>query len=141
IAFGLILNPQGLYTPRPTWNETNKYSCQIQIATHMMQAIMEFGCLHPCCYELYTNNLLKEKIGPPALEQLWNSTEGKSFSAIRNHFASSNCIQPGTNTPIVVYDKNRTPVALPKGATALDFAFTLDSRTGDHATDVIINNR
>ncbi len=141
IAFGLILNPKGMYTPRPTWNETNNYVCQIQIASRMMQAIMEFGCLHPCCYELYMNNIPKEKIGPPALEKLWNSTEGKSFSAIQNHFASSNSIQPGTNTPIVVYNKNRTPIALPKGATALDFAFTLDSRTGDHATDVIINNR
>ena len=141
IAFGLILKPQGLYSRALNWSAVDKYVCQLEIATYLMQAILEYGCLHPTCYQLYTNHLQKGKVDPPLLAQLLQKEEGRVYYAIQDYLVSNNRIYPNTNMPIVVYDKNRQPVALSKGATALDFAFALDSSTGEHTVAAIINNR
>jgi (p)ppGpp synthase/HD superfamily hydrolase len=141
IAFGLILKPEGPYTCDLDWGVVNKYVCQMEIATRLMQAILEYGCLHPDCYQLYTGPLQKRKSESAPLEYLWHGEEGRIYYAIQDYLVSSNRIHPDTNTPIVVYDKNRQPIALPRGATALDVAFALDSLTGEHAVDAIINNR
>ena len=45
------------------------------------------------------------------------------------------------NEDIVVYTPKGKPVSLPKGATALDFAFEVHSDVGEHAKYAIINNR
>jgi len=141
IAFGLILKPQGLYTQELDWSAVDKYVCQLGIATYLMQAILEYGCLHPSCYQLYTNHSQKGKMESPSLAQLWYRGEGKVHYAIQDYLMSKSHIHPNAHAPIVVYDKNRRSVALPKGATALDLAFTLDSLTGEHAVAAIINNR
>ena len=45
------------------------------------------------------------------------------------------------NEDIVVYTPKGRPVSLPKGATALDFAFEVHSDVGCHAKYAVINNR
>src|SRR6266487_4043549 len=140
IALGLILKPQGRYTQSLKWSESYTRICHLQIATPFMQAITWYGCLHPNYYQLYTNTSLQDEINPPSIQRLWTSEEGKVFQVL-NDFLSTRHPQVETKAPIVVYDKNRNPIALPKGATALDFAFELDVMVGDHAVEAFINTR
>jgi guanosine-3',5'-bis(diphosphate) 3'-pyrophosphohydrolase len=136
IALGLVLHPrtlraqgfQPIESPSPV-------VCQLQIATPIMQAITNYGCLYPRCYQLYT-------LDAPSLRQeylqSWSSVEGRTFQAILENFESE--WEP-TDTPITVYSKDRTSISLPKGATALDFAFAFDPAIGIHAVEAFINNR
>jgi (p)ppGpp synthase/HD superfamily hydrolase/AAA+ ATPase superfamily predicted ATPase len=140
MALGLILKPQGRYTQSLKWPETYTCICNLQIATPFMQAITWYGCLHPDCYQLHVGASLQEEIGPPSIEHLWNSEKGKVFLTLKE-FLATHHPQPETKAPIFVYDNNRRTVALPKGATALDFAYALDSMIGDHAVEAFINNR
>lgn len=140
VAFGLIMKPQGLYTQDLKWPTTYTRICQLQVSTPLMQAITWYGCLHPGYYQLFTRASLKEKMEPPSIEQLWSSKEGKVFLTIQEDLTTGRT-QPKIETPIVVYDKNRHSIALPKGATALDFAYALDREIGDHAVEAFINNR
>src|SRR5260370_32225721 len=139
IALGLILKPQGPYTQGLKWPETYTRICHLQIATPFMHAVTWYGCLHPDYYQLYTRAHLQRGIELPPLEQLWHSKEGKVYLALKEFLATQHP-QPVSNAPIIVYDKVRNPIALPKGATALDFAFTLDDTTAKHAVDAFINN-
>jgi len=140
IAFALILKPQSPYTQGLKWPEIYTRICHLQIATPFMQAITAYGCLHPDYYQLYTRAHLQRGIELPPLGQLWHSEEGKIYLALKEFLATQHP-QPVSNAPIVVYDKGRNPIALPKGATALDFAFALDDTTGEHAVEAFINNR
>ena len=140
IVFWLILKPQGPYTRDLKWPETYTRICHLQIATPFMHAVTWYGCLHPDYYQLYTRAHLQRGIELPPLEQLWHSEEGKVYLALKEFLATQHP-QPVSNAPIVVYDKGRNPIALPKGATALDFAFTLDDTIGEHAVEAFINNR
>ncbi len=140
IALGLILKPQGPYTRALKWPETYTRICNLQIATPFMQAITWYGCLHPNYYQVYTNTFLQDEINSPSIQRLWTSEEGKVFQAL-NDFLATRHPQIETMAPIVVYDKNRNSIALPKGATALDFAYALDDMVGDHAVEAFINNR
>ena len=138
IAFGLILKPWSSYTQYLKWPESYTRVCQLLIATPLMHAINWYGCLHPSCYHLYTKLPQREDILYPTLGQLLKSEEGKVYLTIKEDLTRA---QPETRTPIVVYDKNHQSFALPKGATALDFAFALDSATGEHAVEALVNNR
>jgi (p)ppGpp synthase/HD superfamily hydrolase len=140
IALGLILKPQGPYTRALKWPETYTRICHLQIATPLMQAITWYGCLHPDYYQLYMRASLQEELELPSIEHLWNGEEGKVFLALKE-FLATHHPQPETKAPIVVYDNNRNPIALPKGSTALDFAYALDVMIGDHAVEVFINTR
>lgn len=140
IAFGLILKPQGLYTQSLKWPETYTRICHLQIATPFMQAITWFGCLHPDYYQKYTNKSLKVEVISKSIQRLWTSEEGRVFHAL-NDFLATRHPPIETIAPIVVYDKNRNPIALPKGSTALDFAYKLDCVIGDHTVEASINNR
>jgi len=140
IAFGLILKPKELYAQTPKWLQTTTRVCQIQIATPLMQAVMGYGCLHPDCYQLYMRRLPREERALPTTGQLWNSKEGRVFLAIEEFFVPR-LFAPGTKSSIIVYDKNRKPVELPQGATALDFAYALNSTIGEHAVEALANNR
>lgn len=140
IAFELILKPQGPYTQGLKWPKTYTRICQLQIATHLMQAITWYGCLHPSYYQLCGRTSFKEELEPPSVGRLWSSEEGKVFFAIKELFAASHP-RPETRAPIIVYDKNRKSIALPKGATALDFAYALNKAIGEHAVEAFINNR
>ncbi len=140
IAFGLILKPQGPYTQTLKWPETYTKICHLQIATPFMQAVTWYGCLFPSFYELCTKFPLQNEIRSPSIQHLWNSEEGKVFLAL-NEFLATQRPLVETIAPLVVYDKNRNPIALPKGATALDFAYKLDGEVGDHAVEAFINNR
>jgi len=105
-----------------------------------MHTLTWYGCLYPSYYQLHAKPPEKEKIKPPTLTQVWNSEEGKALLAINKDLTDER-ILPGRQTPIVVYNKNRKPVALPKGATALDFAYRLDRSIGEHAVYALVNNR
>lgn len=138
IAFGLIVKPQDLYTQALKWPVIYTRICQLLIATPLMQAITWYGCLHPSCFALYMRPPQKEEVIPPPIEQLYQSEEGKVFFTIIKNLTLA---QPETKAPIVVYDKNHKPIALPKGATALDFAYALDNTIGERSVEAFINNR
>jgi (p)ppGpp synthase/HD superfamily hydrolase len=140
IALGLILKPQGPYTQTLKWPETYTRICHLQIATPFMQAITWYGCLFPSFYELCTKFPLQNEIRSPSIQRLWSSEEGKVFLALHEFLATQHLLVEKI-APLVVYDKNRNPIALPKGATALDFAYKLDGEVGDHAVEAFINNR
>jgi len=140
LAFVLALKPQATYAQSLKWPESYTRVCHIQIATHLMHAITWYGCLHPNYYLLHMKTPEKEKIEPLPLNQLWKSREGKVFFTI-NEDITVGRIQTDTKAPIVVYDKNRKPIALPKGATALDFAYTLDPLIGERAVGALVNTR
>ncbi len=139
IAFELVLKPQGPYTQVLKWPETYTHICHLQIATPFMQAITWYGCLHPVLYQIYLE-ANQEKIESPSLEQLWRSGDGKIFLGLKEFLATHHS-QPLTDAPIVVNDQKYKRVALPRGATALDFAYALDSKVGDYAQEALINNR
>ncbi|GHO92185.1 hypothetical protein KSF_022330 [Reticulibacter mediterranei] len=150
ISFRLILQPNNpaLHTP-PGLIETS-YICTLQIATQPLHAIMYYGCLYPNCYELYTTTLLsKEHLSLPHQESFWHSSEGKVYYAIQKaifdvHYkkaTESATEQPNMHGPMIVYDINRNPVALPFHATALDFSYAIDTSLGARAVEAIINNR
>ncbi len=140
LTFDLILKPQGPYTQSLKWPATYTRICNLQIATNFMHAIRWYGCLHPKNYQLFMETSLQTQIEPPPIEQLWNSEEGKVFLATKE-LLTNQYARPEMKAPIVVYDKNRASIALPKGATALDFAYALDSIVGEHAAEAFINNR
>src|SRR5260370_5828840 len=139
IVFWLILKPQGPYTQDLKWPETYTRICHLQIATPFMHAVTWYGCLHPDYYQLYTRAHLQRGVERPPLAQLWHSKEGKVYLALKEFLATQHP-QPVSNTPIIVYDKVRNPIALPKVATALPLALTLDATTAKHAVDAFINN-
>ena len=140
INYNLVLKPQGPYTQGLKWPETYTRICNLQIATNFMHAIRWYGCLYPDYYELYTKASLQAHIVPPPIERLWTSQEGKVFLAVSELLANQHA-RPEVKAPIVVYNKDHNPIALPKGATALDFAYALDSTVGGHAVEAFINNR
>jgi (p)ppGpp synthase/HD superfamily hydrolase len=129
IAFGLILRPNA---------EVPLHVCQLQIATRLMQALAAFGCLHPQYYKLFTHHTLVEnQVNIPSISEIWNNEEGNVLNAIKEGLR----LQAAQEAPIVVYDKSRQPVALSKGATALDFAYKIDKALGERAVEAFINNR
>jgi GTP pyrophosphokinase len=132
IAFGLILKPTA---------EVPLHVCQLQIATRLMHALGAYGCLHPQCYELFTQHSIVEKqVNPLSTSDIWNSEKGKVLYAIEEGLRI-NRTQTVEEDPIVVYDKSRKPIALSKGATALDFAYKMDKAIGERAVEAFINNR
>src|SRR6266581_8530866 len=140
LTFWLILGPQGPFTQVLKWPGTYTRICQLQIATPFMQAITDYGCLYPRCYQSYTKTTLQEELESSLIENLWHSEEGKVSLTIKEVLAAH---YPHTETkaPIVVYNLNNKPFALPRGATALDFAYLLGSTIGEHALEAIINSR
>lgn len=112
----------------------------MQIATPLMQAITWYGCLYPDYYRLFTRASVEKGIDPPSLERLWSSEEGRVFLTLKEVLATHHP-HPEKKAPIVVYDKDRRPIALPEGATALDFAYALDTTIGEHAVEAFIYNR
>ncbi len=137
IALGLILD-------RLKFPEEYNRVCQLQIATRFMQAIGAYGCLHPE-YRSYLNHIREPGlIEPLSLAEHWNSEKGRVFQVIQQvtyHEATADASVTENAAPIIVYDKNRKPVALPINATALDFAYALGKETGDVAVEAIVNNR
>lgn len=148
IAFGLILKP----TERQhleAIEEDTAYSCQIQIGTRLMQAVMHYGCLYPHCYRLYLKKFLDEVGTPSTIQSTWNSEDGNVFLAIKeaNKAISQHLVikagmdDVSSSKTVIVYDKNRRLFTLFKGATALDFAYELDPEIGERAVEAFINNR
>jgi guanosine-3',5'-bis(diphosphate) 3'-pyrophosphohydrolase len=140
IALGLVLKSQGPYSTNLRWPEHYTHCCQLQIVTPLMQALNWYGCLYPDYYQLCTVPGNVTGAVQPTVRQLWDSPEGKVFLSIHEGFHSGNARRK-PDAPIVVYDRKNQPVALPKGATALDFAFEIDPITADHAVEAFINNR
>ena len=141
IALGLILDPNSPHTQRFVLPVEQARVCQLQIATHTMQAITSYGCLYPACYQRYAKEYYKNYVKDTStLEHFWRGNEGNVFTVIEQAVLEK-IPATDTKTPIVVFDKNRTAVVLPVNATALDFAYALDSEAGNRAVDAIVNNR
>lgn len=137
----LQLVPESDYTWPLPWLDAKILPCKMQIATTIMQAVTWYGPLYPDYYRIYTESVDQDLSALPPLESLWQSESGKVFATLHKNIVAPR--QPlDSKMPIVVYQsKNRIPVPLPKGATALDFAFTLDRSIGAHAVYAIVNNR
>ena len=116
------------------------YPCNLHIATPLMNAMTWYGCLHPACYPIYTKASNIGRVTPPTIKNLWQSEEGKVFVSIQEALTKDN-VFPNEETPIVVFEKNRKFVHLPKGATALDFAYTMGFSIGSHTTEIFVNTR
>ncbi len=129
IALNLILNPQHALFRNHKWLQEEHVSCLLQIATSLMQAIMHYGCLYPTCYELYTRTD-SGKQEEQNITAFWQRSEGHVFTSMREDIWRSTSPARDPSKPIIVYDKNRDFVALPKGATALDFAYEIDIQLG-----------
>lgn len=144
IAFGLLLADSALAP-----GEAEGVSCQIQIGTPLMHAITRYGCLYPEYYQLYAVHVPQEMPESLSAAQIWNSREGKALSIIEGSLLSQRSLSgqqlaptdEQKRKPIIVYTKNRSAVMLPKGATALDFAYEVDISLGEHAVEAFINNR
>ncbi|MBV9019213.1 MAG: AAA family ATPase [Ktedonobacteraceae bacterium] len=134
LAMGLILKSLDL-------------PCQIEIATHLMQAVTKYGCLYPNCYDIYIDRARHEQIESAPSGYFWTSQEGNVFFAVKKSLVTSHpqghslVAAEKSSKPIVVYEKKRKPVALPKDATALDFAYAVDVEMGERALEAFINNR
>lgn len=129
------------YTKHLKWLEDGNYPCKMQIATPIMQAITWYGVMYPDYYKIYTESVGEKNAAFPPINQLWESRSGKVLPTLyKNMIAPHPSID--NKAPIVVYERNsRKPVMIPKGATALDFAYTLDQSIGAHAVYAIVNNR
>nr|MBA2678516.1 TGS domain-containing protein [Ktedonobacteraceae bacterium] len=139
IALGLVLHTRDTRTRHLRRLLQDNCTCQLQIATQLMQAITGYGCLHPLCYPLYTKAPRSHEIKSPSVAALWSRAEGRVFWAIKDAF--SHHLQVDAEAPVIVYSKDRTPVKLPKGAKVLDFAYALDEMTVKYAVEAFINNR
>ncbi len=141
VALGLILDPLSPHAQRFVIPVEHARVCQLQIATQTMQAVANYGCLYPACYQRYAKEYYKQYAKDAAtIERFWQGSEGNVFSVIEQSVLEEMPARD-TKTPIVVFDKNRTSVVLPVNATVLDFAYALDSETGNRAVEAIVNNR
>jgi (p)ppGpp synthase/HD superfamily hydrolase len=141
IALGLVLDPQNPYAHKFLTPVEQARVCQLQIATQTMQAVANYGCLYPACYQRYSKDYYKDYVKDDvAIERFWQGNEGNVFAVIEQAVLEE---MPAIDTkaPIIVFDKNRTSVVLPVNATVLDFAYALDSEMGSRAVEAIVNNR
>ena len=137
----LQLVPESDYTRHLKWLEYKSLPCKMQIATPIMQAITWYGVMYPDYYKIYTEPIQENNAIFPPIKQLWESISGKVLPTLYKNMTT---LHPpiDNKAPIVVYERNsRKPVMIPKGATALDFAYTLDRSIGAHAVYAIVNNR
>jgi GTP pyrophosphokinase len=141
IILDLQLERQGPFTQSLKYLDGQTLLCKIQIATPVMQAITRFGVLFPGYYKLYTEPIRKEAGTHISLTQVWQNESGTVFPTLYKNITTSD--HPADNkSPIIVYEsKSRKPIALKKGATVLDFAYTLDQSIGAHAVYALVNNR
>ncbi|GAC1429111.1 MAG: hypothetical protein NVS4B1_21830 [Ktedonobacteraceae bacterium] len=141
ISLKLYLQLPDESAPDEDSKEHPVYPCNLHIATPLMNAITWYGCLHPACYPIYSkasNNASAS--ASTTITQVWQSEAGKVFVSIQDAL-SRNDVLPNEETPVVVFEKNRQFVHLPKGATALDFAYAVGSGTGSHAAEIFVNTR
>jgi GTP pyrophosphokinase len=150
ISFGLTLQPDNPALQTISWLTNTSYVCNLQIATQPLHAIMYYGCLYPMCYDLYTNIPFSEKqLALPSGENFWHSSDGKAYYTIQegisvthNKKSIESAAEPYTTSrSMIVYDTNRNLIELPLHATALDFAYAIDTFLGERAVEAIINNR
>src|SRR5450759_1147728 len=141
IALGLILDPQSPNAQRFIIPVERARVCQLQIATHTMQAVTNYGCLYPASYQRYSKEYYKHYVNDQiAIEHFWQGNVGNVFRVIEQSVLEEIPARD-TKAPIVVFVKNRTSVVLPVNATVLDFAYALDSQMGNSAVEAIVNNR
>lgn len=141
IILDLQLERQGPFTQSLKRMEWQTLLCKIQIATPVLQAISQFGVLYPDYYKLYTEPIRKEAGTHLSLAHVWHNESGTVFSTLYQNI-TTNHHRANNKSPIIVYEsKSRKPIALKKGATVLDFAYTLDQSIGAHAVYALVNNR
>ncbi len=142
IILDLRLERQSLFAqPLLGWLENQPLLCKIQIATPVMQAVTRFGVLYPDYYKLYTEPIEKGVRPDLSLAQVWHNESGAIFQTLSQNI-TANHYRVDNKSPIIVYEsKSRKPIALKKGATVLDFAYSLGQSIGAHAVYPLVNNR
>lgn len=110
-----------LLTPQGTWEE-------IHISSERMIRKSQFGCIAESTETNITNWLEKFKL---VLQEM--ATRGKEVEYMDGVTSSF------YNDDIIAYTPDGKGVLLPKGATALDFAFEIHSELGLHAQYARIN--
>lgn len=123
LSIDLILE-QKPYLYNLLWLAQNTYVAQLQIATHIMNAVTRYGCLYPDCYKLYTGVSLQGSENF-SLKEILNCEYGNIYTSIAKSLKQGQ-VAINEFTPIMVYDKRLRPYSLPKGATVLDFAYAYD---------------
>ncbi len=143
LAFGLDINITHPSIQDTFFAELRMLACQIEIGTPLMQAIMRHGCLHPRCFPLYERQQKSGDYVIPLSLTYWQTEEGKMLSAIQHEIMRGYTLKENESAqkPIIVYDHNRQPISLPRGATALDFAYMTNRSIMSQAVEAFINNR
>ena len=112
-----------LLTPQGTWEE-------VHISSERMIRKSQFGCIAESTETNITNWLEKFKL---VLQEM--ATRGKEVEYMDGVTSSF------YNDDIIAYTPDGKGVLLPKGATALDFAFEIHSELGLHAQYARINGQ
>ena len=112
-----------LLTPQGTWEE-------VHISSERMIRKSQFGCIAESTETNITNWLEKFKF---VLQEM--ATRGKEVEYMDGVTSSF------YNDDIIAYTPNGKGIILPKGATALDFAFEIHSDLGLHAQYARINGQ
>ncbi len=121
---------------------TDGYLFEIQIRTYEMDEVAENGIASHWAY--------KENNGSKVTANLMNSTEQKlqffkSIIDLSNNGLSSeefvNSVKDEVlNNNIYVFTPKGDVIELPKGATALDFAYKIHTKVGESTVGAIVNN-
>jgi guanosine-3',5'-bis(diphosphate) 3'-pyrophosphohydrolase len=151
LAFGLKIDfNHPLMRSLHASNIAEPLICQFQIGTPLMQAIMAYGCLHPCCYTLYQHSYAEEELIVPSTRHFANSDDGMAAYAIKKAIAEEQRLWDNVRDDtdkkqrwsIIVYDRqSHEPVRMPKGATTLDFVYNKYPDFQGYNVKVIVNNR
>ena len=109
---------------------------EVQIRTERMDEIAERGFAAHWKYKGVTSQ--KENVYEQWLDTVRETLESQDGDAIEfvNDFKTSLY-----NEEVYVYTPNGDLIILPKGATALDFAFSIHSDVGYHASAIKVNNK
>src|SRR5579875_2088144 len=152
LAFGLKIDcNHPLLRSLHESNTAEPLTCQLQIGTPFMQAIMAYGCLHPRCYPLYQHSYTEEELVTPSFPRHFvDSDDGMATYAIKKAIAEEQRLWTEVQDDadkkqrwsVIVYDRqNHQPVRMPRGATALDFVYNKYPDFQGRNVKVIVNNR
>ncbi len=121
---------------------TDGYLFEIQIRTYEMDEIAENGIASHWAY--------KENNGSKVTANLMNSTEKKlqffksiidlSHDGLSNEEFVNSVKDEVLNNNIYVFTPKGDVIELPKGATALDFAYKIHTKVGESTVGAIVNN-
>jgi len=123
--------PNGYRSIQTTLQWKNKVKVEIQIRTRGMHEFNEFGPASHIAYKLGKNN--ESGLGMEWVKDLvkWQ----KSDNEVNNYKINV------LSRYVYIFTPKGDTIQLPKGATALDFAYRIHTELGDHCIGAKINNK